>query len=272
MKLGVIVCLDPKSDITQKLKEVGALGFSSCQISCWNTDCYTEENATRILSALAEYGLTISTFWAGWTGKAAWNFYEGPTTLGIVPQDVRERRVCELKAGSDFAKRLGVGQVATHVGFLPESPAYEGYTELVAAIKEVALYCKNNGQYFLFETGQETPVTLLRTIEEIGLDNLGVNLDPANLILYGKANPIDALDVFGKYVMDVHAKDGLYPTDGKSLGKQVLVGTGKVNFPEFVKKLREVGYDGVLTIEREISGEQQKKDILATKEYLEKLI
>ena len=272
MKLGVIVCLDPKSDITQKLKEVGALGFSSCQISCWNTDCYTEENATRILSALAEYGLTISTFWAGWTGKAAWNFYEGPTTLGIVPQDVRERRVCELKAGSDFAKRLGVGQVATHVGFLPESPAYEGYTELVAAIKEVALYCKNNGQYFLFETGQETPVTILRMIEDIGLDNLGVNLDPANLILYGKANPVDALDVIGKYVRDVHGKDGMYPTNGRELGKETPLGEGKVDFPRFIARLKALGYDGAITIEREISGEEQTRDILSAKTLLEKLI
>ena len=131
---------------------------------------------------------------------------------------------------------------------------------------------KANGQYFLFETGQETPVTLLRTIEDIGTDNLGINLDPANLILYGKANPVDALDVFGKYVRDVHAKDGLYPTDGKHLGRETPLGEGKVDFPRLIAKLREVGYDGSLTIEREISGEQQLKDILRGKALLEELI
>ena len=162
--------------------------------------------------------------------------------------------------------------MVTHVGFIPENPNDPEFDAVVSAVRDVAQRCKDNGQRFLFETGQETPVTLLRTFEAVGLDNLGVNLDPANLILYGKANPVDALDVFGKYVMDVHAKDGVYPTDGKSLGKEVLVGTGKVNFPEFVKKLREVGYDATLTIEREISGEQQRKDIAVTKEYLEKLI
>ena len=131
---------------------------------------------------------------------------------------------------------------------------------------------KDQGQYFLFETGQETPTTLLRFIENIGTGNVGINLDSANLILYGKANPIDALDVIGKYVRGIHAKDGFYPTNGMQLGCEVKVGEGKVNFPVFVKRLKEVGFDGSLTIEREISGEQQRLDIIETKSYLEKLI
>ena len=131
---------------------------------------------------------------------------------------------------------------------------------------------RSNGQYFLFETGQETPVTLRRIIEDIGTGNLGINLDPANLILYGKANPVDALDVFGEYVRGVHGKDGLYPTNGKDLGAETKVGEGKVNYPVFIKRLKEVGYNGAITIEREISGEQQDKDIMETKAYLEQLI
>ena len=115
-------------------------------------------------------------------------------------------------------------------------------------------------------------MTLLRVIEDSGMDNLGINLDPANLILYGKANPVDALTVFGKYVKDVHAKDGNYPTNGRSLGEEKKVGEGSVNFPALIAKLKEIGYDGTLTIEREISGEQQAKDIKDTKAYLEGLI
>ena len=181
-------------------------------------------------------------------------------------------RIENLKQGSDFAKKLGVENVATHVGFLPETPNTEQYHSVVCAIRTVAQYCKDNGQYFLFETGQETPVTLRRTIEDVGTGNLGINLDPANLILYGKANPIDALDVFGEYVRDVHAKDGCYPADGKNLGKEKPLGEGKVNFPALVKKLKEIGYDGPLSIEREITGEKQKKDIIMAKTLLEKLI
>ena len=136
----------------------------------------------------------------------------------------------------------------------------------------MAEHCKKNGQYFLFETGQETPVTLLRTIETVGTGNLGINLDPANLILYGKANPVDALDVFGKYVMEVHAKDGKYPTEGMELGKETRIGEGKVDFPAFIQKLREVGFDGNLIIEREITGTEQEEDIKASKVFLETLI
>ena len=168
--------------------------------------------------------------------------------------------------------KLGVTKVATHVGFIPENPATESFKSLVNSIRYLANYYKKNGQYFLFETGQETPITLLRTIEEVGCDNLGINLDPSNLLSYGKGNPIDALGIFGKYVMDVHAKDGRYPTTGTKNGCQTHLGEGMVDYPRFIARLKEIGYDDTLIIEREISGEQQIKDIAAGKIFLEKLI
>ena len=192
--------------------------------------------------------------------------------MGIVPPEYREQRVKELKLGADFAKKIGVTDVITHAGFLPECPTDPTYPEILETIRDLAQYMKDQGQYFLFETGQETPTTLLRFIEEVGTGNIGINLDSANLILYGKANPVDALDVIGKYVRGIHAKDGFYPTCGMKLGREVKVGEGKVNFPAFIAKLKEVGYDGALTIEREISGEQQRVDIIDTKAYLETLI
>src|SRR5262249_34214455 len=124
------------------------------------------------------------------------------------------------------------------------------------------------GCNFLFETGQETPVTLLRTIEDIGLPNVGINLDPANLVLYGKANPVDALDTIGRFVRGVHAKDGLYPTTGGALGLEVPLGQGKVDFPRLLERLLALGYTGALTIEREIEGDEQTRDILKAKELL----
>ena len=127
-------------------------------------------------------------------------------------------------------------------------------------------------QYLLFETGQETPVTMLRCFEQVGTDNLAVNLDTANLILYGKANPVDALDVFGKYVRNLHAKDGFYPTTGHDLGCEVRIGDGKVDFRALFRKLKELGYDSYVTIEREISGEQQEEDIRYAKAYLENIV
>jgi len=117
--------------------------------------------------------------------------------------------------------------------------------------------------------GEGTPVVLLRTIERVGMDNIGVNLDPANLIMYGKGNPVDALDVIGPYVRNVHVKDGLYPTNGDRLGHEVRVGEGKVNFPAFLSRLSDIGFAGELIIEREISGAEQDRDIRDTIRYLQ---
>jgi sugar phosphate isomerase/epimerase len=122
------------------------------------------------------------------------------------------------------------------------------------------------------ETGQETPVTMLRAIQDTGLDNIGANLDTANLILYDKGDPVAALDVIGKYVRGLHAKDGLYPTDPKNLGEEVAIGQGRVDFAEVIRKLHKLHYTGPITIEREISGPRQEDDIRASIAYLQRLI
>ena len=270
MKIGVQTFLD--ENVRERFRKIREMGFDNCQMTNWSAAKHTDEMADLVNAACKEYGMTITAHWVGWSGPSAWNFTEGPKTLGIVPREYREQRVKELKLGADFAKKIGVTDVITHAGFLPECPTDPTYPEILETIRDLAQYMKDQGQYFLFETGQETPTTLLRFIEEAGTGNIGINLDSANLILYGKANPVDALDVIGKYVRGVHAKDGFYPTCGMKLGAEVKVGEGKVNFPAFVAKLKEVGYDGALTIEREISGEQQIKDIIDTKIFLESLI
>ena len=270
MKIGVLVNLG--NDIDATFKKVADTGLDNCQLACWDHSRMNDDSAEKIVSATKKYGVEISAFWCGWSGPAVWDFYSGPLTLGIVPAAYRQMRSEELKSGADFAAKLGVKNVITHLGFLPENPLSDEFPKVVAAVKDIALHLKKNGQNFLFETGQETPVTLRRLIEHVATGNLGINLDPANLIMYGKANPVDALDVFGSYVMGVHAKDGKYPTSGNFLGREVRIGEGKVNFPAFIAKLHEVGYDGPISIEREISGEQQIIDIKKSIDYLDEII
>lgn len=269
MKTGVIVQLN--DTLEENFKKAAAAGFTTCQLVGWELDKFTEEYAGMVKEYTEKYGISVSAFWCGWSGPQKWNFTEGPHTLGLVPKDFRAQRIKDLKNGSEFAKIIGVTDVVTHMGFIPENPTTEAYITLVIAIREVAEYFKKNGQYLLFETGQETPITLMRAINDVGTGNLGINLDPANLILYGKANPVDALEIFGTLVRGVHAKDGLYPTSGDSLGQEVPVGEGKADFPKLIKILKDIGYDGAVTIEREISGEQQDRDINKAKVYLEKL-
>lgn len=268
MKIGALVSFRTGTDIWTEFRKLKDLELECCQLCCWDTAVYTRENAESIRLAAATLGIEVTAVWAGWSGPAVWNFVDGPETLGLVPPAYRFQRLRELEAGSDFAEMLGVTDVITHAGFLPENPHDTNFVGTVSALRTLTQKMKQRGQYFLFETGQETPVTVLRAIETIGTGNLGVNLDTANLILYGKANTADALDVFGKYVRNTHCKDGLYPTTGTELGQEVALGDGKADMPLVVKKLRELGYQGPLVIEREISGEEQTRDIVKARDLL----
>ena len=272
MKIGVCVNFSSMEIIAEKFADLKSHNFHSCQLVSWNPELWTNENAERINGMTKEYDIEISAFWCGWTGPAAWNFYDGQITLGLVPPEYRQMRIAQLCAGADFAKKLGVTDVVTHMGFIPENPNDPNFNSFCVSVREVAEHLQNNGQYLLFETGQETPVTMLRCFEKVGTDNLGVNLDTANLILYGRANPVDSLDVFGKYVRNLHAKDGFYPTNGHDLGREVRIGEGKVDFTALFKKLKELGYDSYVTIERELDDDQQTADILHAREYLSKII
>lgn len=272
MKIGVCVTFGSMEELPQKFANLKSNDFDSCQLLAWNPELWTDENAEKINKLTKKYGIEISAFWCGWTGPQVWDFYDGQITLGLVPPEYRQMRIEQLCAGADFAKLLGVTDVITHMGFIPENPNDPNFNSFCVGVRSVADHLMQNGQFLLFETGQETPVTMLRCFEKVGTDNLGINLDTANLILYGKANPVDALDVFGKYVRNLHAKDGFYPTNGHDLGQETRLGDGKVDFEALFAKLKELNYNFYVTIEREIDGEKQNEDILYAREYLRNVI
>lgn len=273
MRIGTCVDLNTMEGIEERFKRLYDNGFDSCQTISSTPSVWTDENAEILKDLMKKYNITISAFWCGWEGPMVWDFYDGQITLGLVPPEYRQMRIQNLCDGSDFALKLGVKDIATHMGFIPENPYDPNFAPFCVAVRTVAQHLKKNGQYLLFETGQETPVTMLRCFEKVGMDNLGVNLDTANLILYGKANPVDALDVFGQYVRNMHAKDGFYPTNGHKLGKECRIGEGKVDFRGVFKKLHELGYDSFVTIEREIKDSSaQLQDILDARTYLQNII
>ncbi len=272
MRIGTLINFISLEQLDNRLKILREKGFDNCQLCSWDTSTWTSENAQGVRALLERYDVTISAFWCGWDGPQVWDFYDGQKTLGLVPPQYRQMRVKNLCDGADFARSIGITDVVTHMGFIPENPFDPNFEPLCDAIRQVALHLKENGQYLLFETGQETPVTMLRCFETVGTDNLGINLDTANLIVYGKANPVDALDVFGKYVRNLHAKDGIYPVNGKELGLETRIGEGKVDFKAVFRKLHELGYDSWVTIEREIEGEEQLKDIFHARDYLQAVI
>lgn len=260
-RIGIINPLENGGDC---FEPVLRYGLDVCQLVSWDMSQATDAVADTVASAAKKAGVRIAAFWAGVPGPQVWNFVEGPLTLGVVPIAYRAERVAALKLWADFAARIGAPAIITHCGFIPENMTDPEYPAVVEAIREVAQYCADLGLEFWLETGQETPVVLLRTIERVGTGNLGLNFDPANLIMYGKGNPIDALDTVGDYVRNVHVKDGLYPISGHNLGEEVRPGLGKVQFAELVRKLLDRGFAGDWIIEREIHGEQQEKDIRQT--------
>lgn len=274
MKIGTCVSLDSMENMEQKFVTLRNNGFDTCQLIAWEPAVWKEENAVVLIELLEKYQITVSAFWCGWEGPKVWDFYDGQITLGLVPVEYRQMRIQNLCDGADFAHKLGITDVVTHMGFIPENPNDPNFNTFCVAVRTVAEHLQNNGQYLLFETGQETPVTMLRCFEKVGTDNLGVNLDTANLILYGRSNPVDALDVFGKYVRNIHAKDGCYPTNGHDLGRETRLGEGKVDFRALFVKLRELGYDSDVTIERELAedSQEQLKGILDSREYLQTII
>jgi len=267
LRLGLIIGVGKDPDAA--MAQVHDLGLPTCQAF---VDDFEPGLVVRLRQALEKYRIEATSLVVGGPGKEVWDFYQGPLTIGLVPRETRAARIAHIKKASDFAKQCGFPAVQTHCGFIPENPNDPVYKETVTAMREVSAYCKHNGQDFRYETGQETPITLVRAIRDVGLDNQGVNFDLANLILYGKANPVDAIELLGPYVQGIHAKDGLWPTNPKELGEEVPIGKGKVDFPHIIARLKELDYRGAVTIEREVSGPQQMEDVRGAKSYLEKLI
>jgi sugar phosphate isomerase/epimerase len=268
MEVGLKI--SPGDDPEIAIRRVREMGFNNTFFSVDHyLNRFTPDLAKRIGDCLDKYNLVLTCLEIISPGRTVWDFQSGPSTIGLVPPSMRAARIDGLRQASDFAKILGVNQIQAHCGFIPEFPGDPLYEGTVEAIRTVTAHCQGNGQYFLMETGQETPTTMARMIRDVGLPNIGVGLDTANLILYGKANPSDAVDILGPHIRSIHAKDGLWPTDPDKLGKEVLIGTGRVNFHEVISKLHRIGYTGAVSIERETSGPQQIADVAKEKIFLE---
>jgi L-ribulose-5-phosphate 3-epimerase len=268
MALGLLI--HPSEAAIARVKE---LGIPTCFLSL---DSYigkfNKSLAEELGGLLHTYGIVPTAAEVVGPGKLVWDFLSGPSTIGIVPKATRSARMDALKQTSDFAKMLGIPNIQTHCGFIPEDPSDPLYEETVLALRELAEHCAGNGQSFLMETGQETPTTVSRTIKDVDRPSLGVGLDTANLILYGKANPVDAVDILGPHIRSIHAKDGKWPTNPDKLGQEVLIGTGIVDFKQVFTKLHKVGYRGAISIERETSGPKQIEDVKQEKIYLERIL
>jgi sugar phosphate isomerase/epimerase len=263
-----------RQDPFQAFRKVRELGFTTCQLGN-PPDEYVygpraAELTAQVRDAIRETGVVVTSVFIMFKGHV-WDLVDGPRTIGLVPEETRGARVVHACRMSNWAREVGIDAVTSHIGFIPEAADDPRYPPFLETMRAFCRYCRENGQTFAFETGQETAATLLRTIEEIGHDGVGINLDPANLILYGKDRPMDVVDRIAPYVFNTHCKDGTWPEPGGKLGHEVPLGDGEVRIRELIPALYARGYRGPLTIEREISGEKQIQDIQRAKALLEEI-
>lgn len=246
------------------------MGFTSCQIGFPGDR--SQATVDKLIAARRKYGIKITTV-ITIPGRCVWDFMEGPSTIGLVPVEGREEKLEVYRQCIDFCQKAGIPAMHSHFGFIPEDPSTEQYKGFILVMRGLATYAKERGVDIYFETGQETPTTLLRTIKDIGTGNCFINCDTANLLLYGKANPTDAIRQFGHLVRDMHAKDGTYPSadDPYHLGHEKPIPEGDVDFPAIIRLLKAQGYSGAITIEYEMS-DRTSDYMVKTRKYLQKLI
>jgi len=269
MPVGVVIS---GRDPLVSLEKVKSLGLFNCQMSIPPEEWWSKERIELIKKTAREKKIKITSLICGFEGESYRDIPTIKRTVGLLNPAMRGKRVLRVFSYSDFAAKLEVKVIQTHIGFIPEDRADPDYEGLVIALQRIADYCRENNQFFALETGQEKALTLSKFIEDVNRLNVRVNFDPANMLLYDADDPIKALNILGRYVIGVHCKDGKRPERKGELGREYPLGEGDVGIEDFINKLKKIGYTGPLTIEREISGERQMRDILEAKELLERLV
>ncbi|HEX4264235.1 MAG TPA: sugar phosphate isomerase/epimerase family protein [Verrucomicrobiae bacterium] len=191
-------------------------------------------------------------------------------TGGIAPDSTWSENLARIQANALIASELGLSLVTFHAGFLPEDPADPNFSTMLQRVTTVAeIFGARNIQVAL-ETGQETAPALADFLRKLDCPNLGVNFDPANIILYDKGDPIESLRMLRPWLRQIHIKDAKRTTVPGTWGTEVIAGTGDVDWPKFFSVLHETQFAGNLVIERE-AGEQRLADVCAARELLLKL-
>ena len=256
--LGVFAGID--AGLGVDLDVAHELAVPTVHLHAPSRESRTPQKAQQFLDRLRKLNITISVVFGGFDGESYVDIPTTRRTVGLVPPETRAARTAEMKEISDFAKLLGVSIVGLHVGFVPHDPQDPMYDDVVRVTREVCDHAKNNGQAVHLETGQESADTLLKFIGDVARDNLFVNFDPANMILYGSGEPLVALKKIGRYVHSVHCKDALWSSQpGDTWGTEMPLGEGAVGMEAYLRTLDEIGYRGPLTIEREIPQDRPRQ-------------
>jgi L-ribulose-5-phosphate 3-epimerase len=213
---------------------------------------YALNGAGSAWKAAAEaLNFEIYTVFAAYEGESYADIATVQATVGVVPPATRAAREARTLEVSRFAHELGAAAIATHIGCVPGDRNAPDYRDIVELVRRICDHAAQFGQSFALETGQETATELLEFVGEVNRPNLGINFDPANMIMYGTGKPVEALEMVQSKVLSVHCKDGKWPAAPGSLGTEVPLGQGNVEWRRFLAQLEKGGYRGPLSVERE---------------------
>lgn len=214
-------------------------------------------------------GLTIASGMFGCVGEDYTTLDTIRQTGGIVPDATWEQNQKNAKASALTARQIGIKYITFHAGFIPHEAADPSYKKMLDRLKVIAGIFGAEGITLGFETGQERATDLMGVLNALSLPNVGVNFDPANMLLYDKGHPIEALRMLGPWVRNVHIKDANRTNVPGTWGSEVPAGTGEVDWKAFFATLRDIGFKGDYVIERE-AGTQRVADIRTAKEMVRK--
>lgn len=255
LEIGAVIWAD-----RDHLADIKALGVRCGQLAIPGSLELTDTVASDWKAAMEQEQFTIVTVFAAYNGESYADIPTVERTVGFIPRESRQERERRTLGVSDFAAKLGVKSIGCHVGFVPEDKSHEDYTGVRDLVRRICDHAASHGQTFALETGQEPAPVLLDFLNDVDRPNIGINFDPANMILYGTGDPIEALDVLGSRVISVHCKDGDWPPANVAgaLGHEKPLGQGAVGMERFLDKLKQVGYKGPLTLERETDDLEQR--------------
>ncbi len=259
--------LQPSSpqDLIAKLKETG---INRVQLALdplrESPDAWGNASAQ-----LQQSGITIVSGMFGCVGEDYSTLETIRLTGGVGPDGTWEQNWKNIQATAALAQQLGLKLVTFHAGFLPHDQSDPVFRKMVKRLNEVAQIFERARITLGFETGQETAPQLVQVLQKLNSKNIGVNFDPANMILYDKGNPIEAVRTLGPWICQVHTKDATRTEVPGTWGAEVPAGTGEVDWAAFFAALRELKFQGNLVIERE-AGDQRVADIRKAKEMVEK--
>jgi len=251
---------------------VEQLGLKLVQIGFFDTSVADEANDDAVLAAVNDNGIEVSATCIGYATEDYSTIAQIAKTGGYLPDEYWDERFSLTKRVGDITVKLGAKMLMTHIGFVPHDKASAGYVTMVDRLKQVTDALGEKDIVLAMETGQEPPDALLDFIGDVGRDNIRVNFDPANMILYGVGKPTEAVDVLKDHIAHVHAKDATWSdSPGEAWGEEVVLGTGEADIPQIVAKLKSYGYAGPLVIERE-AGETRIDDVRAGIDLLRPLV